>query len=183
MQITSTLIPDVKILTPRRFSDARGLFCETWSKSTLQSAGLSLDFVQDNHSISTEKGTIRGLHFQLPPFAQDKLIRVIRGSALDIALDIRRSSPTFGKHVAVLLTADNWQQILVPAGFAHGFVTLEPNTEVLYKVTRPYSAQHDRGIAWNDPDLAINWGVEGAAAILSDKDRNHPRLKDAPDLF
>ena len=183
MQITPTLIPDVKILTPKCFSDPRGLFCETWSKLALQSAGLNLDFVQDNHSISSEKGTIRGLHFQLPPFAQDKLIRVIRGSALDIAVDIRRSSPTFGKHVAVLLTADNWQQIFVPAGFAHGFVTLEANTEVLYKVTRPYSQPHDRGILWNDPDLAINWGFPDSSAILSDKDRKHPRLKDAPNLF
>lgn len=183
MQVIDTEIPAVKVLVPRRFGDARGLFCETYSRRAFEAAGLRFDFVQDNHSISAEAGTVRGLHFQLPPFAQDKLVRVVRGAAWDVAVDIRRSSPTFGRHVKVLLTAENWHQILVPAGFAHGFVTTEPNTEVIYKVTADYSPQHDRGILWNDPDLAIDWGVDPARAILSDKDRRHPPLKDAPELF
>jgi dTDP-4-dehydrorhamnose 3,5-epimerase len=144
---------------------------------------LCCDFVQDNHSLSAEKGVVRGLHFQLPPMAQDKLVRVIRGGILDIAVDIRRNSPTFGKHITAEITAENWKQILVPAGFAHGFVTLEPNTEVVYKVTNFYSPQHDRGIRWNDPALEIQWGIEESAAILSAKDKLHPNLAEAADLF
>ncbi len=183
MQVVPTAIEDVKIITPKKFGDHRGFFSETYNKKVLAEAGIDLEFVQDNHSLSVEKGVMRGLHFQLPPFAQDKLVRVVRGRILDVAVDIRRSSPTFGQHVAVELSADNWQQILVPAGFAHGFVTLEANTEVIYKVTNYYAPQHDRGILWNDPALGIEWPIAPADAILSDKDKKQPRFAEAPDLF
>lgn len=183
VQIIDTAFPEVKVLVPRRFGDARGVFCETWSARKLESLGIRAAFVQDNHSISRHKGTVRGLHYQLPPFAQDKLVRVVRGSVLDVAVDIRRGSPTFGKFVADVLSLENWKQMWVPAGFAHGFVTLEDDSEVIYKVTNYYAPQHDRGILWNDPDIAVPWGVEAAAAILSDKDRKHPKLKEAADLF
>ena len=183
MQLIETSIPAVKVLVPKKFGDHRGFFSEIYSRKAFAAAGITADFVQDNHSLSAEAGVVRGLHFQLPPMAQDKLLRVVRGAILDVAVDIRRGSPTFGKHVVAEVSAQNWRQVFVPAGFAHGFVTLEPNTEVLYKVSRPYSAQHDRGILWNDPDLAINWGVPDSHAILSDKDRKHPRLADVPDLF
>ena len=168
---------------PRRFEDPRGVFCETYSKRALSAMGIEVEFVQDNHSISIERNVVRGLHFQIPPFAQDKLIRVARGSAFDVVVDLRRASPTFGKHVATVLSADNWRQLLVPAGFAHGFCTLEPNTEVLYKVSRFYSPQHDRGVLWNDPDLEIGWPVAAEDALLSDKDLQYPRLRDLRDLF
>jgi dTDP-4-dehydrorhamnose 3,5-epimerase len=183
MQLDSCDLPEVKLLTPRRFADPRGVFCETYNRQALLSLGLDLDFVQDNHSISIDRGTVRGLHFQLPPFAQAKLVRVVRGAALDVAVDIRRGSPTFGKHVSAILSAENWQQILVPPGFAHGFCTLEPDTEVIYKVTSYYSPQYDRGLLWNDPDLGIQWPVNETEAKLSDRDRRHPRLRDAPALF
>jgi dTDP-4-dehydrorhamnose 3,5-epimerase len=183
VQVIDTDIPEVKVLVPRRFADARGLFCETYNRRTLASRGIHLDFVQDNHSISTERGVVRGLHFQLPPFAQAKLIRVIRGAAFDVVVDIRRASPTFGNHVSAMLTADNWHQVFVPAGFAHGFCVLEPDTEVIYKVSSPYSPEHDRGLMWNDPDLAIAWPVAPGEAKLSEKDLRHPRLRDADELF
>lgn len=139
--------------------------------------------MQDNHSLSAEKGVLRGLHYQLAPMAQDKLVRVVRGAILDVAVDIRPGSPTFGKHVAELISAENWRQIFVPIGFAHGFVTLEPNTEVLYKVTNFYSPQHERGIRWNDPALKIDWRIDPASAVLSKRDTEHPLLADAHDLF
>jgi dTDP-4-dehydrorhamnose 3,5-epimerase len=183
MTITETDIPDVKILLPRKHGDNRGFFSEVFNTNLLQEAGLCSEFVQDNHSLSAEKGVVRGLHFQLPPMAQDKLVRVIRGGILDVAVDVRRGSPTFGKHITALITAENWKQILVPKGFAHGFVTLEPNTEVIYKVTNFYSPQHDRGIRWNDPALGIQWGIEESAATLSGKDKLNPLLKDMVDLF
>ena len=129
MQMIETEIPDVKVFIPRRFEDPRGVFCETYSKRVFDQHGINVNFVQDNHSISTQQGVVRGLHYQLPPFSQTKLVRVVRGSVLDVAVDIRRGSPTFGRHVAVMLSAENWRQILVPAGFAHGFCTLEPDTE------------------------------------------------------
>src|SRR5258705_75276 len=144
MEVTPTAIADVKRLKPKKFGDHRGFFSETYNKQTLAKAGITLDFVQDNHSLSAQRGVVRGLHFQLPPFGQDKLLRVVRGRVFDVAVDLRRSSPTFGKHVTAELSADNWTQILVPIGFAHGFVTLEENTEVIYKVTSYYAPTHDR---------------------------------------
>jgi dTDP-4-dehydrorhamnose 3,5-epimerase len=183
LDIQPTAIPDVKILTPRRLSDGRGFFSETYNRRRFEEAGLHFDFVQDNHSLSTERGTIRGLHFQSAPFAQDKLVRVVRGRILDVAVDLRRSSPTFGQHIAVELSAENWRQLLVPVGFAHGFCTLEPDTEVLYKVTDYYSAAHDHGLAFDDPALGIAWPVATGEAVLSEKDRKHPRLAELPAYF
>jgi dTDP-4-dehydrorhamnose 3,5-epimerase len=183
MQLIETDIPAVKILAPKKYGDHRGFFSETYSRKALRDLGIDLEFVQDNQSLSAEKGTVRGLHYQLAPMAQDKLIRVTRGAILDIAVDIRRGSPTFGKHVSAVIGAENWRQILVPVGFAHGFVTLEPATEVLYKVTNYYSPNDERGIRWNDPKLGIDWGVSEAAAVLSEKDRKYPMLADATDLF
>ena len=145
MQVEETAIPAVKIVTPKKHGDARGFFSEVYNRSDWDKAGLHFTFVQDNHSFSAAVGTLRGLHFQTPPFAQDKLVRVARGRILDVAVDIRRSSPTFGRHVAVELSAENWRQLLVPIGFAHAFITLEPDVEVLYKTTAPYSAANDRG--------------------------------------
>ena len=181
--VTSLAIPDVKLITPPRFGDARGFFSETYSVKAFAEAGIALTFVQDNHSRSASVGTLRGLHYQSPPYAQDKLVRVTRGRILDVAVDIRLSSPTFGQHVSVEISAEAWNQILVPIGFAHGFVTLEPDTEVVYKVTNTYAPQHDHGILWSDPALAIAWPINAAAATLSDKDKQHPRLADAKPLF
>ena len=176
LSVEETAIPAVKIITPKKFGDHRGFFSETWSRKAFAEAGLDLDFVQDNQSLSAPVGTLRGLHFQSPPFAQDKLVRVTRGRILDVAVDIRASSPTFGKHVAVELSAENWRQLLVPIGFAHGFVTLEPDTEVLYKVTAPYAPENDHGLAFDDPALGIDWRLPLSELTLSDKDRKHPRL-------
>ena len=183
LSVEETAIPAVKIVTPKKFGDHRGFFSETWSRKAFTEAGLDLDFVQDNQSLSAPTGTLRGLHFQSPPFAQDKLVRVTRGCILDVAVDIRVSSPTFGKHVAVELSAQNWKQLLVPVGFAHGFVTLEPDTEVLYKVTAPYGPANDHGLAFDDPALGIDWRLPHAELVLSDKDRRHPRLADLPRYF
>lgn len=178
-----TDIPDVVEIIPRKFGDHRGFFSETFSQKEFESSGLPSVYVQDNHSLSGAVGTIRGLHFQLPPFAQDKLVRVTRGAILDVAVDIRRGSPTFGRHVAVRLSEQDWNQLLIPIGFAHGFCTLEPDTEVQYKVTNYYSPEHDRGILWSDPAIGIPWPVALGEARLSDKDQRLPLLADAPDLF
>lgn len=178
-----TDIAGVKIVTPRKIGDERGFFSEVHNSAAWAKAGFSLQFVQDNHSLSGEAGTVRGLHFQTAPFAQDKLVRVVRGRILDVAVDLRRSSPTFGRHVAVELSAENWRQLLVPIGFAHGFVTLEPDTEVLYKVTNFYSKENDFGLAWDDPDIGIAWPVAPDRAMLSAKDRTWPRLRDLPEVF
>jgi dTDP-4-dehydrorhamnose 3,5-epimerase len=183
MQVEDATIPAVKIVTPKKHGDARGFFSEVYSRTAWDNAGLDFTFVQDNHSFSVATGTLRGLHFQTPPFAQAKLVRVARGAILDVAVDIRRSSPTFGKFVAVELSAENWRQLLIPIGFAHAFITLEPNAEVLYKTTAPYSAAHDRGVAWDDSGLGIDWPMSACGPILSDKDRRWPQLKEAPELF
>ena len=183
LSVEPLAIPAVKILRPRRFGDHRGFFSETYNKQTFADAGVDDDFVQDNHSLSGTVGTVRGLHFQSPPHAQTKLVRVTRGAILDVAVDIRRSSPTFGQHVAARITAAEWNQILVPIGFAHGFVTLEPDTEVIYKVTGYYAPDHDHGILWNDPALGIDWGTAPGAASLSDKDRALPRLAEITSPF
>ncbi len=183
LTVEPTAIGDVKILTPKRFGDDRGFFSEVFNQQRFAEAGITVQFVQDNHSLSAKPGTIRGLHFQTAPFAQAKLVRVVRGRMLDVAVDLRRSSPTYGRHVAVELSAESWRQVFVPIGFAHGFCTLEPNTEVIYKASNYYSAAHDLGIAWDDPSLAIHWPVAGGQAILSDKDRRHPRLPELPAYF
>jgi dTDP-4-dehydrorhamnose 3,5-epimerase len=183
MQVIETAIPDVKLLVPKQFKDHRGFFSEVYSRQALADVGIDREFIQDNHSLSVEKGVLRGLHYQVAPVAQDKLVRVVRGAILDVAVDIRRASPTLWKHVTAVLSADNWRQVFVPVGFAHGFVTLEPNTEVLYKVSAPYSPAHERGIRWNDPALGIDWGVTEAQAVLSGRDRQHPTLDQVKDLF
>jgi len=183
LSVEPTAIPAVKIITPKKHGDDRGFFSEVYNRGAMVEAGIDLVFVQDNHSLSGPVGTLRGLHFQSPPFAQDKLVRVTRGRILDIAVDIRASSPSFGRHVAVELSAENWLQLLVPIGFAHGFVTLEPDTEVLYKVTAPYGPANDHGLAFDDPALGIDWRLLHADLVLSDKDRQHPRLADLPRYF
>jgi dTDP-4-dehydrorhamnose 3,5-epimerase len=183
LSVSSTELPDVKIIMPQMLSDSRGLFSEVYNRRDFEAAGLFLDFVQDNHSTSTWQNTIRGLHFQRPPFAQAKLVRAVRGRILDIAVDIRKSSPTFGHHVAVELSSENWRQMLIPVGFAHGFCTLESNTEVVYKVTDYYSREHDRGIHWGDPHLAIPWPLDGEEPRLSERDLSLPKLNDSPELF
>lgn len=183
LQVMATEIVDVKLIVPRIHRDHRGFFSETYNKAGLAELGVNLEFVQDNHSLSEERGVVRGLHFQIPPFAQDKLVRVIRGSAFDVAVDIRRGSPTYGKHVARVISAADWNQFLVPIGFAHGFCTLELNTEVIYKVTNYYSPEHDQGMLWNDPDLGIAWPITEAEAILSDKDRSLPGFCELPAYF
>lgn len=183
MQIIETEIPEVKVLVPKKFGDERGFFSETYSKRLFDEAGIAADFVQDNHSMSAERDVLRGLHYQLAPFAQAKLVRVVRGAVLDVAVDVRRQSPTFGQHVRVVLSADNWKQIFVPVGFAHGMISLEPNTEVLYKVTAYYAPDHERGLLWSDPQLAIDWGLSGKTPTLSGRDAKNPTLADAPDLF
>ena len=183
LEILETEIPDVKIIRPKKFGDHRGFFSETYNKKVLSEHGIDLDFVQDNHSLSMDKGVIRGLHYQTPPFAQDKLVRVIRGTILDVAVDIRRNSPTYGKHIKIIISEDEWNQILVPIGFAHGFCTLEPNTEVIYKVTNYYSPENDAGIYWNDEELGIEWPISEAHAILSDKDKRQPKFSQIKSVF
>jgi len=183
LDVRPTDIPDVRIVTPRRFVDHRGSFSETYNRQRFLDAGIDVEFVQDNHSLSREVGTVRGLHFQIGPFAQAKLVSVLRGRILDIVVDLRKSSPTYGRHVPLELAAETGQQLFVPVGFAHGFCTLEPDTEVAYKVSAYYSPEHDRGLAWDDPDLGIAWPVRPESAILSDKDRVHPRLADLTAYF
>jgi len=174
MQIEPTALPDVLILTPRRFGDARGWFTETWNAKAMAEAGLDLPFVQDNHSFSAAKGTLRGLHYQSPPRAQDKLVRCTRGAILDIAVDIRAGSPTYGQWVGVELTPDNGRQLFVPKGFLHGFVTLTSDTEVQYKCSDLYAPENDGAVRWDDPALGIDWGT--TTPILSDKDARAPLL-------
>lgn len=166
------------VVCPRRFEDSRGWFSETWNDARLQQTGISVDFCQDNQSLSRQKGTLRGLHFQAPPHAQAKLVRCLRGSIFDVAVDIRRASPTFGQWVGLELSADNGKQLFIPAGYAHGFVTLEPDCEIAYKVDDYYSAECDGGIAWNDPAIGIDWRLDGGLPILSDKDAALPVLAD-----
>lgn len=183
MEVYPLAIPEVKVLRPKRHGDNRGFFSETYNARELTRFGLPTDWVQDNHSLSCPTGTVRGLHFQTPPFAQDKLVRVARGRIFDVAVDIRRSSATFGQSVAVELSAENWLQLFVPKGFAHGFCTLEPDTEVIYKVTEFYNSSSDAGIAWDDPTLGINWPFTAETATLSDRDRKHPRVSEQGVLF
>ncbi|HEX6986673.1 MAG TPA: dTDP-4-dehydrorhamnose 3,5-epimerase, partial [Planctomycetaceae bacterium] len=151
LTVRATEIPDVLIITPVRHGDARGFLSETYNKRRFATLGIGIDFVQDNHSFSAAQGTVRGLHFQVPPFAQAKLVRVLRGAIYDVAVDLRASSPTFGRSVGVVLSAEDWNQLLIPVGFAHGFCTLTPDTDILYKVSQHYSPEHDKGVLWNDP--------------------------------
>lgn len=183
MEVTALAIPDVKLITPKRFGDHRGFFAETYSRSKFKDAGIDVEFVQDNHSLSATVGTVRALHYQLPPFAQAKLVRVLKGAILDVAVDIRRGSPTFGKYVAEILSAENFRMMYVPVGFAHGFETLEPDTEVAYKVTANYAPTHERGILWNDSAIGVPWKIDPAHATLSPKDKIAPLLADAKELF
>lgn len=180
MRIERTALAGVLILTPRRFGDARGFFCETWNARTLADLGLSLDFVQDNQSVSALAGTLRGLHFQAPPHAQAKLVRCGRGALYDVAVDIRVGSPTYGRWFGVELSAENGRQLLIPAGFLHGFVTREPDTEILYKCTDYYAPQSDGAVRWDS--CGIDWRLV-AAPVLSDKDAAAPALADFASPF
>ena len=179
MIVEQTAIPGVLVITPKRFLDGRGFFSETWKASSFAEAGIDVSFVQDNHARSDEKGVVRGLHLQIGPNAQGKLVRVVRGSIWDVAVDARPGSPTYGKHAGAVLSAENWQQLWVPAGLLHGYCTLEPDTEVIYKVTAPWDREAERGIIWNDPELAVPWPIAPGEAILSDKDKLLPRLREA----
>ncbi len=182
MNFIRTRIPDVVIIEPVVHGDARGYFVETYRKDKLETfLGYTIDFCQDNESKS-KKGVLRGLHYQLPPYAQTKLVRVITGSVLDVAVDIRKGSPTFGQYVAVELTEENKRQLLVPRGFAHGFVVLSDEATFAYKVDNYYAPTHDRGIAFDDPSIGIDWRLDPASLQLSDKDRKQPLLQDA-ELF
>ncbi len=176
-------IPDVILLTPSRFGDHRGFFSETFSGRAAKEAGIEHEFVQDNHSMSQQRGVLRGLHCQLDPHAQGKLVRVVKGAIWDVAVDARHGSATFGQHVAVELSAANWQQLWVPPGFLHGFCTLEPDCEVIYKTTGYYDKASERGIIWNDPDLALPWPVAADEVVLSEKDVVLPRWSEMPEWF
>lgn len=182
MEIVRTAIPDVVIVEPRVFGDSRGYFFESWSQREFDALVRPVRFVQDNESRSSY-GVVRGLHFQKGAFSQSKLVRVVEGSVLDIAVDIRRGSPTFGRHVAVELTADSHRQLFIPRGFAHGFSVLSEQAVFQYKCDNYYAPQAESAIAWDDPALAIDWRVSPEEAILSEKDRHHPLLADCPDLF
>ena len=170
MEIKALDLPGVVLLRPRRFADTRGYFVETYNERTFSPAGITVKFVQDNQSYSAKRGTVRGLHFQLPPAAQSKLVRVLQGSVYDIAVDLRVGSPTYAQWRGATLTADGGEQLFVPSGFAHAFCTLEPDTVVAYKVDDFYSPSHDSGLIWNDPDLAIDWPLAESEVVLSDKD-------------
>ena len=183
MIVTPLAIPDVLLCEPFRHADERGFFSEVWKRSADSAAGMHADWVQDNHSLSRTQGVLRGLHFQLEPMAQAKFVRVVRGRLWDVAVDIRQGIPSYGRHVAAELSAENWRQIFVPRGFAHGFITLEPDTEVIYKVDNEYSREHDRVIRWDDPALGIPWPLPAGGPVLSDKDRHAPLLVEIPPPF
>jgi len=178
MKVERLSLDGVVVVTPARYGDARGYFSETWNRRRFAEAGIETDFVQDNESLSAAPGTVRGLHYQAPPLAQAKLVRVISGRIRDVVVDVRRGSPGFGHSVAVELSADAGNQLFVPRGFLHGFVTLTPDTLVQYKVDNYYDAEADGAVAWNDPDLAIDWGIAADAATVSAKDAAAPAFKD-----
>lgn len=180
---TNLAIQDVILVEPPRFGDHRGFFEQTFVAKTYAEAGIEGPFVQDNHSLSREVGVLRGLHFQIDPSPQGKLVRCTAGRILDVAVDIRKGSATYGQHVKAELSAENGRQLWVPVGFAHAFVTLEPDTEVQYKVTGYYDPKADRGLAWDDPALGIDWGLGDRQPILSEKDTQHPTLAELPDYF
>ena len=181
MKITKTKLEGVVIIEPDVFGDNRGFFMESWNKKKMAEAGLDYDFVQDNHSKSMVKGTLRGIHFQKGDKAQAKLVRCVKGAVLDVAVDLRRNSPTFKQWVGVELSEENKKQLLIPRGFGHGFVTLTDDVEFLYKADNYYAPAADAGIRWNDPEIGVEWGIENP--ILSDKDKNNPFLEDCKELF
>lgn len=179
MRVTQLSLPEVVEIVPTKHGDDRGFFSETYNAKRFADAGIDLSWVQDNHSFSVPVGVLRGLHYQANPMAQDKLVRVVRGSIFDVAVDIRRGSPRFGQWCGIVISAEAWNQIFIPKGFAHGLITLEPDTEVLYKVTELYSPEHDRSIHYADPDIGIEWPLEGVEPTLSAKDEKAPLLRDS----
>ncbi len=183
IELWSLAIADIKVVRTKKFTDERGFLSETYSERDFAAVGIDVRFVQDNHFKSSRPGTIRGLHFQSAPFAQDKLVRVLRGRAFDVAIDLRKSSRSFGKWVGIELSGEDWKQVFIPKGFAHGVCALEPDTEVAYKVSNPHSPAHEFGLIWNDPDLAIDWPLGSNDAILSERDRALPRLRDIAHVF
>jgi len=183
LNVEKLSIPDVLLVTPRRFHDSRGSFSETWQQSRFAGIGIPGPFVQDNHAVSTQRGVVRGLHCQIGPNAQGKLVRVVKGAIWDVAVDIRRGSPTYGRHAGAELSADNWSQLWCPVGFLHGYCTLSDETEVIYKVTAPYDAPAERAVMWNDPDLKVAWPIAERDALLSDKDKVLPMLRDCDIWF
>ena len=178
MAVERLAIPDVILVTPPKFGDNRGFFSEVFNRQRFAEAGIDLPFVQDNQSLSATRGTLRGLHCQIAPNVQGKLVRCLKGAIWDVAVDIRHGSPTFGQHCAAVLSAENWSQLWVPGGFLHGFVTLADDTEVIYKVTADYDRAAERGVIWNDPTLAVPWPVAADEVVLSDKDKLLPMLAD-----
>ena len=182
MQVMTTKLPGILIIEPDRFGDARGFFSESWNRRRMAGHGIEIDFVQDNHSMSLEPGTLRGLHFQTPPHAQAKLVRCGRGAFMDVVVDIRDGSPTFGRWLSVELSFENGRQLLVPEGFLHGFVTRQAETEIIYKCSDYYAPDCDAAVHYDDPDLAIDWGLDGPP-VLSEKDAVAPRLRDLPAYF
>jgi dTDP-4-dehydrorhamnose 3,5-epimerase len=183
MQVIPTEIPDVWEIRPVRHHDARGFFSEIFRESVLRKNGIAVTFVQENHSLSMDRGIIRGLHFQIPPASQAKLVRVAVGSIFDVVVDIRQGSPSYGRYIALILSAAQGNQLFVPEGFAHGFCTLEPDTEVVYKASHYYSRAHDFGLAWDDRDLAIKWPVSRDRVLLSARDRCQPSLNQLETQF
>lgn len=181
MDLLKTKLEGVYILIPKVFGDHRGFFMESWSRRTMEEAGLFYDFVQDNHSLSTVKGTLRGIHFQKGDKAQAKLVRCVRGAVLDVAVDLRHDSPTYKQWVGVELSGENKKQLLIPRGFGHGFVTLTDHVEFLYKADNYYAPEADGGIRWNDPEIGVDWGISDP--ILSEKDTKNPFLKDIAPVF
>jgi dTDP-4-dehydrorhamnose 3,5-epimerase len=183
MKIEPTAIPGVLRIEPRRFGDHRGFFAELWNRATFAAAGIDVDFVQDNHSLSVAAGTVRGLHFQAPPRAQAKLVRCGRGAIFDVAVDIRRGSPTWGRWVGVELSAANGLQLFLPAGMAHGFVTLEPNSEIVYKCSDSYAPETEGTLRWDDPEIGIDWPLAGRTPVLSARDAAAPTLAELNSPF
>ncbi|XDA98263.1 dTDP-4-dehydrorhamnose 3,5-epimerase [Sulfitobacter sp. LCG007] len=183
MLVEKTKLEGVVILTPKRFGDQRGFFSESWSRRQMEAEGLSFDWVQDNHSLSSQAGTVRGLHFQAPPHAQDKLVRCGRGALFDVAVDIRKGSPTYGDWIGVELSFENGRQLLIPAGFLHGFVTRAPDTEIVYKCSDYYAPECDGAVRFDSPEIGIDWGLDGIEPVLSDKDRAAPTLADFTSPF
>lgn len=183
MKVETTALKGVLLITPARFGDSRGFFSESWNRRSMAEAGLEIDFVQDNHSFSATTGTIRGLHFQSPPHAQGKLVRCGRGALFDVAVDIRKGSPTYGQWIGVELSFQNGKQLWIPPGFLHGFVTREPDTEITYKCTDFYAPESDGAVRFDDPMIGIDWGINTAQAVLSEKDAQAPFLAEIETPF